>query len=74
MASEVVRAVIECGFTTLNLNRIKAAPFKKNSPSSKLLERFGFKLEGDLREKCVLRGESYDQLYYGLLRNEWENR
>lgn len=74
LASEAVGAVIEYGFTVMGLNRIEANPFKKNTPSNELLERFGFKLEGRLRERSLFRGEFYDQLYYGLLRKEWKNR
>ena len=51
----------------MNLNRIEAAPFKEDSSSSKLLERFRFKLEGDLREKCVFRVESYDRYIMAYL-------
>ena len=65
--SETVGAVIECWFTAMNLNRIEAAPFKEDSSSSKLLERFRFKLEGDLREKCVFWGESYDRYIMAYL-------
>lgn len=71
LASEAVDAIINYGFTTMNLNRIEADPFEKNDSSSELLEKFGFKREGNLRERRFFRGEFFDQLYYGLLKKDW---
>lgn len=71
IASEAAEVVIRYGFTVMKLNRIEADPFKRNEPSSLLLERLGFKLEGNLRKRLLFRREFYDQLYYGLLREEW---
>lgn len=73
IASEAISAVIEFGFEKMELNRIEACPFSSNESSGKLLLRHGFRLEGNLRERVFFNGKYHDQLYYGLLRYEWND-
>lgn len=42
-----------------------------NIPSIKLLEKFGFKLDGRLREHYWINEEKYDQFNYSMLKCEW---
>ncbi len=72
IALEAASAVIEFGFNDMLLNRIEACPFSENGPSTGLLDRLGFTLEGNLRQRIMFRGKYFDQLYYGLLKEEWE--
>ena len=72
IASEAASAVVEFGFNGMLLNRIEACPFSENSPSTGLLGRLGFTLEGNLRQRIMFRGKYFDQLYYGLLKEEWK--
>ncbi|MCL4445180.1 MAG: GNAT family N-acetyltransferase [Candidatus Thermoplasmatota archaeon] len=72
IASEAASAVIEFGFNGMLLNRVEACPFSENRPSTGLLDRLGFTLEGNLRKRIMFRGKYFDQLYYGLLKEEWE--
>lgn len=71
MMSEAVAAVVAFGFNELGLHRIEANTFAKNASSTRLLEKLGFTLEGNLRQRVYFRGEYLDQLYYGLLKEEW---
>lgn len=64
--------VIRYGFSEMHLNRIEACPFSANAPSMRLLDRLGFRLEGNLRQRTFFREKYYDQLYFGLLKGEWE--
>ena len=57
----------------LNLNKIYATTSSNNLPSIKLLEKFGFKLDGRLRDHYWINENKYDQLIYSILRNEWMN-
>lgn len=51
--------------------KIYATTSSKNYPSMKLLETYGFKLEGRLREHYWINDNKYDQLVYSLLKKEW---
>jgi ribosomal-protein-alanine N-acetyltransferase len=64
---------IEAAFQNddLNLNKIYATTASNNFPSIKLLEKYGFKLEGRLREHYWINENKYDQLVYSLFKCEW---
>lgn len=68
---EALTALIDYGFTTLNLNRLEADIDPKNLASAKVLERLGFTQEGFLRERWIVAGEVSDTALYGLLQREW---
>lgn len=69
--AEAVSAVLTWGFADLGLHRIEANPLDGNESSRSLLLKFGFTLEGTLRQRVVFRDQFYDQLYFGLLKDEW---
>lgn len=74
IAAEALSAVIEYGFSELNLNRIEALIEPANSPSQKLVERYGFTKEGLLRDYECTQGK-YDDLYmYSLLKREFDGK
>lgn len=70
--SETLSAVLAYGFNELGLHRIEANPLAENEPSCRLLLKLGFKFEGNLRQRHFFRGRFEDQLYYGLLKEEWQ--
>lgn len=72
LMSEAVTAVLDCGFNYIGLNRIEACPLAENATSNTLLTRLGFTYEGNLRQRIGFRGEYFDQLYYGLLKTDWQ--
>jgi [ribosomal protein S5]-alanine N-acetyltransferase len=55
----------------LNLNKIYATTSSNNYPSMKLLEKYGFMLDGRLREHYWINENKYDQLIYSILKQEW---
>ncbi len=59
-------------FTELALHRIEALVAYWNTPSLKLLARYGFKKEGTMREDYVVDGVSENSDCYSLLKWEWE--
>jgi [ribosomal protein S5]-alanine N-acetyltransferase len=72
LMSEALTALLAFGFGELELNRVEACPLAVNEPSSSLLRKLGFSYEGNLRQRHFLRGQYYDQLYFGMLREDWE--
>jgi ribosomal-protein-alanine N-acetyltransferase len=74
LMAEALDEVISFGFLEMDLHRIEACPFEPNHRSQDLLLKMGFSLEGRLRERHLFHGRYLDQLYYGLLRQDWEGR
>ena len=68
---ELLGAFIPYGFEELNLHRIEADVDPRNQPSVRLLEHYGFKKEGYMRERYILNGERQDAVYYALLAHEY---
>lgn len=70
-ATEAAGALLAWAFDTLDLNRVQAEADTRNAPSARVLEKLGFRLEGTLREDCVVNGDVSDSWVFGLLRREW---
>jgi [ribosomal protein S5]-alanine N-acetyltransferase len=71
-ATEASGALLQWAFNALDLNRVQAQTDTRNMASARVLEKLGFKREGELREDCVVEGEVSDSWVYGLLRREWK--
>lgn len=71
LMKEILTEFIPFGFNELGLHRLEADADPRNVASVKLLEHFGFKREGYVREKYHLNGEVQDAVIYGLLKSEW---
>ncbi|MBB6626369.1 GNAT family N-acetyltransferase [Nocardioides sp. KIGAM211] len=69
-ATEAGRAVLQWAFATLDLNRVQAETDTRNVASRRVLEKLGFRLEGTLREDCVVDGVVSDSWVLGLLRRD----
>jgi len=74
--SEALEVLIDFAFNKLKLRRLEAGVFVGNPSSGKLLEKYGFKQEGYLREakKCKADGKIKDEIMYGLLRSEYKKQ
>lgn len=70
--TEALKEVLQYGFTELNLHRIEALVANDNTPSIKLLQRYGFTKEGTMREDYVVNGRNEDSDCYSLLKHEWK--
>lgn len=68
---EALTALLDYGFTKMNLNRAEADIDPRNHASAKSLERLGFAREGFLRERWIVDGVVSDTALYGLLQGEW---
>ncbi|KOS05523.1 hypothetical protein AM493_05365 [Flavobacterium akiainvivens] len=69
--TEALAAVISYGFNQMRLNRIEALIAPQNTPSRRLLERYGFTKEGVLRQHYCVDGILEDSVLYALLKNEY---
>jgi RimJ/RimL family protein N-acetyltransferase len=71
---EALNALLQFGFTDLQLNRVEADIDPRNIPSARSLERQGFAKEGLLRQRWIVDGEISDSALYGLLLSDWQAR
>lgn len=73
--SEAVEAVLKLGFNKLKLNRIDAKVFAENVASAMLLEKFGFRREGLMKQSGFSKAskKTYDEYMYALLKSEYKN-
>ena len=67
-ATEAARAVIEYGFSVLNLHRIYAMHFSRNPASGRVMEKCGMVHEGRFREHVRKWGVFEDVDLRGILR------
>jgi RimJ/RimL family protein N-acetyltransferase len=72
--TDAVGRLVRYAFEDRNLRRVAARVGEFNDASVGLLESLGFVHEGTLREAAWYRGEYYDMLWFGLLREEWRPR
>lgn len=70
--SEALAPILAFGFERMQLYRIEAMVASYNEPSLKLLQKFGFTLEGTLRGHYVVDGINEDSLVHSLLLPEFE--
>ncbi|MFH5836883.1 GNAT family N-acetyltransferase [Proteiniclasticum sp. C24MP] len=71
--TEAVEALIAYGFQVLHLHKIYAASFISNPGSWRVMEKAGLKYEGTLRQHVARLGEFHDLVYYGLLKEAYED-
>jgi RimJ/RimL family protein N-acetyltransferase len=70
-ATEAVRAIVGLAFGSLGARRLIARVDDRNTASSALLTRLGFRLEAHLVENEWLKGELTSEFDYALLAREW---
>ena len=69
--TEATRLLVDYGFKQLNLHRISSPVFEFNERSIKLHQKVGFQEEGRRRQARFKNGQFWDEVLFGLLRNEW---
>lgn len=69
-ATAAVRAVARHAFDTLRLHRLEASCLPTNSASRRVLEKSGFRKEGEARAYLKINGAWADHLLFGLLSDE----
>jgi aminoglycoside 6'-N-acetyltransferase len=70
-ASEAVALLLDYAFGRLGLHRVFAITDQRNLPARALLERVGFRKEGEFREASWFKGEWTTELGYAVLASEW---
>ncbi len=71
IASEASRLILQFGFETLGLKRIRCAAATMNQRSIRLIERLGFQFEGIARQAELVAGDYLDHRIYALLDSDF---
>jgi ribosomal-protein-alanine N-acetyltransferase len=71
LMTEALKAIIQWGFSQLDLNRIEALVMVENNASIKLLANLKFVEEGLLREYGFWKGQFHDLKIFSLLRKDY---
>lgn len=69
--TEAANALLDFGFRHLKLHRIYAYVEPDNVASRRVLENIKMKLEGQLRENSMIRGNWHDDCIYSILEQEY---
>ncbi|HEV2802516.1 MAG TPA: GNAT family protein [Pyrinomonadaceae bacterium] len=70
-AAEAIRLVLKYYFEERRYQKATVSVHAYNEASRALHEKLGFRHEGTLRRMIYTRGEYFDQLWYGMTREEW---
>jgi [ribosomal protein S5]-alanine N-acetyltransferase len=70
--SEAIKEVLRYSYQELGLNRIGAVVYLENEASSNLLQKLGFKKEGELRDYLFQNNSYHTTSMFSLLKREWE--
>ena len=70
-ATEAVREVVRYAFVQLKMHRVFARTDARNLRAQRLLERVGFRREGEIRENIWFKGAWATDLLYAQLASEW---
>lgn len=69
--AEALRLVLRYAFEELNLHRLAATAAEDNAGALRFFERAGFSAEVRRRQAIMREGRRWDELFLGLLREEW---
>jgi RimJ/RimL family protein N-acetyltransferase len=72
--TEAVQLVLKYCFRELRFQKVTARVWHPNIPSAKLLQKCGFKLEGRLRRHTYRNRRWYDDLMFGILKEEFRKK
>lgn len=70
-ATAAVRAVLGFAFDTLDLHRVEASCLPTNLPSRRVLQKSGFRQEGEARAYLKINGAWADHLLFGVVSDDW---
>jgi RimJ/RimL family protein N-acetyltransferase len=72
ITSEAVRLILNFGFKKLGLRKVYARVMHPNRASARVLQKSGFRPEGTGRKHIFKDGRWYDELRFGLLKEEYQ--
>jgi len=70
----VLKMLCKYGFEEINLNKIFTETYEFRKKHIKILESFGLKYEGKMREHVFVNGKYHDSLLHSILYDEWKNK
>jgi ribosomal-protein-alanine N-acetyltransferase len=73
LMTDAVRAVALFAFANLRLHRLEAACLPTNAASMRVLEKTGFRLEGQARQYLKIDGRWQDHSLYALLQSDLQS-
>jgi putative acetyltransferase len=68
IGKELMRAIVDFADNWLNLTRLELEVYADNQSAIRLYERFGFEVEGRLRQHALRDGKFVDSIVMGRLR------
>ena len=69
--TDIMNVLLRFAFTEINLRRVTLTVFEYNPRAIRSYEKAGFKHEGCLRNYLHREGRRWNELYMGILREEW---
>ena len=70
--TDALRVLLRYAFNELSLARISLSVLEGNARAMRSYEKCGFKYEGRERQAWIYDGRRWDEVYMGLLREEWQ--
>lgn len=67
----ICSAALDFAFSELGVHKVFGKVIDFNHASVRMHKRLGFKQEGNLRKHCLINGNHYDILCFGILSNDW---
>jgi RimJ/RimL family protein N-acetyltransferase len=71
LVTEAASALCDFAFRKMKVNRIEAGTIVEHRASQRVLEKCGFKLEGVLRQRELIKGRFPNVTMYSLLRQDY---
>jgi len=72
--TEAARLLVRYAFEELRLHRVRGRALATNEGSKRVLQKCGMEREAVAREAENVNGEYVDMVYFGVLREEWDER
>jgi RimJ/RimL family protein N-acetyltransferase len=69
--TDVMNILLRFAFTEINLRRVTLTVFEYNPRAIRSYEKVGFRHEGHLRNFVNREGRRWNEVYMGILREEW---
>ena len=69
--TDIMNVLLRFAFTEINLKRVTLSVFEYNPRAIRSYEKVGFRHEGRRRLALQREGRRWDEVYMGILREEW---
>lgn len=74
IVTDALGVFVGYAFKSFPVDRLQASVYGWNPASARVLEKCGFQLEGRLRGAIIKQDKVTDELLYGLMRSDYEDR